>query len=174
VGRRHYIAISAAIALSFFFSGSSFAQGPSQGSRKRGGNAFRRTHEFNGARERIYRLSPEERQTFKKNAERWLQMGPEERNMLRQREQIRRERLRREADAAMKQLDLSLDQGRRDQFENRYLQERRKIERALRKDLEDKRQQQLPEMNQRLKSEFQPQSPPAATASPLESAKPRR
>jgi hypothetical protein len=147
-----------------------------QGSGKKQGRTFSRSlsrsfsrggHELRGARARVYQLSPEERQTFRRNAERWLQMGPDQRNALRQREQIRREHLKTEAEAAMRQLNLRLDQDAQQKFESRYSQERRKIERSLRKDLEDKRRQQQLELNQRLGNEFQPHQPvPAFTTSP--------
>jgi hypothetical protein len=101
-------------------------------------------------------LSPEERQAFKRNAERWLQMSPEQQKVMREREQVRRAKLKSEADAALTQSGLRLDQGARDQYEARYLQERRRIERQLRQEIEAKRQEQLPQLNERLKSEFQP------------------
>jgi hypothetical protein len=172
VGRRKYIIIGVTIALSILASGFTFAQGPAQKPGKRGGGFGHRQNGSRGPRERVLQLSPEERQTFRKNAERWLQMGPEERNLLRQREKIRRERMRSEAEAAMRQLDLRLDQNARDQFEARYLQERRRIERELRQEVEAKRQRELPQLNERLKNEFQPpQRSSGAGASPTASAK---
>jgi type II secretory pathway component PulL len=102
-------------------------------------------------RARFFQLSPEERQSFQRNAERWLQMKPEQQKILREREQQRLQKMRLEADAAMHQSGLRLDGPARDQFEARYLQERRRIERQLRQEYE----QQLPQLNERLKSEFQ-------------------
>lgn len=104
-----------------------------------------------------YQLSPEERQVFQRNAERWLRMSPEQQMMLRERERVRRQQMKVEADAALRQSGLRLDQNAHDQFEARYLQERRRMERQLRQEAEAKRQQQLSQLNERLKSEFQPQ-----------------
>jgi hypothetical protein len=175
VGRRNYIAIGAAVALSILVSGSTFAQGSPHSPRKRGGGGGfgQRRHEVRGGpRERFYQLSPEERQTFQKNAERWLQMDPQQRQLLRERERVRREHMKREAEAAMRQLDLRLDQKARAQFEERYLQERRRIERELRQEVEAKRQRELPQLNERLKGEFQPrQASPSASVSPTGSTK---
>jgi hypothetical protein len=173
VGRRKYIIIGAATAVSILASGFTFAQGSPQKPGKRGGGfGHHRQNGSRGPRERVLQLSPEERQAFRKNAERWLQMGPEQRNVLRQREKIRRERMKSEAAAAIRQLDLRLDQNARDQFEARYLQERRRIERDLRQEFEAKRQQELPQLNERLKNEFQPnQRSPGAGVSPSASAK---
>jgi hypothetical protein len=143
-----------------------------QGSRKsRQGTFGRPDHDLRGGTEHVFQLSPEERQTFKKNAERWLQMDPQQRQILREREKAHREQLKTEADAAMRQLGLRLDQKAREQFESRYLQERRKIERALRTEVESKRQQELPQLNERLKSEFQPRQ---GTGSPAGSASPNK
>ena len=35
-------------------------------------------------------MPPEARQNFRRNAERWMRMSPEERNVMRQRENLRR------------------------------------------------------------------------------------
>jgi len=99
-----------------------------------------------------------------------MQMGPGERNLMRAREKLHREELKRQAEAALHDAGLRLDQEKRDLFEQRYMQERRKMERALRQEIEAKRKQELPVLNDRLKKEFQPSSPntriPALSASP--------
>lgn len=120
-----------------------------------------------------FQLSPEDQQTFRKNAERWLQMSPEERKLMRDREQLRRERIKTEADAVLRDSGLRLDPSKRDLFQERYLDERRRIDRELRQEYEVRRQQQL----ERLKKEFQPpDNAPAvsATSTPSGSVKPRR
>jgi hypothetical protein len=89
---------------------------------------------------------------------------------MRQRETLRHERIRRETEAAVRDSGLLLDQQRRDLFESRYMQERRKMEQALRQQIEAERQQQLPALIQQLRKEFQPpQSNGTATAKPSES-----
>jgi superfamily II RNA helicase len=166
VGRQFIVV--AAIALSVIITGSGFAQSPPQNPRFRGDGGDRRNYESRGGRERFFQLSPEERQAFQRNAERWLRMNPEQQKLLRQREQQRRQQMKMEAEAALRQSGLRLDQNARDQFEARYLQERRRIERDLRQEVESKRQQQLPQLNERLKSEFQTHqgSPPASVGAP--------
>lgn len=130
------------------------------------------------ARQRFNQLTPEERQVFQRNAERWLKMNPEQQKMLREREQARRVQMKAEAEAAMHQMGLRLDPNAQGQFESRYMQERRRMERQLRMETEAKRQQQLPQINERLKSEFQSHQNAAAaeangqSASPAGSAKP--
>ena len=99
-------------------------------------------------------MPAEDRQRFKSNVERWLALPPEERSALREREGIRRERLQREADAAMREMGLQLEAEKRAQFEQRYLEERRRIDRALREELREKRRRELAPVVERLKKEF--------------------
>jgi hypothetical protein len=120
-------------------------------------------------RERWLSLPPADRQIFRQNAERWMQMSPEERQIMRQRENLRREQIMHETDQALRNSGLMLDQQKRDLFESRYMQERRKMEQSLRQQIEAERQQQLPALIQQLKKEFQlqqPNAPGKPTASP--------
>jgi hypothetical protein len=117
---------------------------------------------LNNPRDRWIAMPPEDRRIFQKNAERWMKMGPEERKVLREREQAYRAREKLEVDAALRDSGLRLDGEKREQFEQRYLQERRRIEHELRQETEAKRQQQLPALQERLKKEFQ--EPPANTS----------
>src|SRR5205085_55179 len=57
-------------------------------------------------RERWQALPPEARQNFQRNAERWMRMSPEERNVMRQRENLRREKIQRETEAALRESGL--------------------------------------------------------------------
>src|SRR4029450_4610600 len=106
-------------------------------------------------RERWMAMPPEARQNFQRNAERWLRMSPAERNVMRQRENLRRETIRRETDAALRESGLKLNPQERAQFESRYIQERRKVERSLRQQIETERQKELPALIQQLKKEVQ-------------------
>jgi hypothetical protein len=105
-------------------------------------------------REQWRQMAPEDRQRFKSNVEHWLALPPDERRVLREREGIRRERLQREADAAMRETGLQLEAERRAQFERRYMEERRRIDRALREELRAKRERELAPVVERLKKEF--------------------
>ena len=120
-------------------------------------------------------MPPAARQNFQRNAERWLRMSPEERNVLRQRENQRRETIRRETEAALRDSGLHLNPQERAQFESRYIQERRKVERTLRQQIQTERQQQLPELIRQLKKEFQIDQPTKAPATkPVESPKSKK
>jgi hypothetical protein len=109
--------------------------------------------------ERWMAMPPAARQDFQRNAERWLRMSPEERNVMRQRENLRHETIRRETEAALRDSGLRLTPQERAQFESRYIQERRKVEQTLRQQIEAERQQQLPALIQQLKKEFQIDQP---------------
>jgi hypothetical protein len=120
-------------------------------------------------------MPPEARQNFQRNAERWLRMSPAERNVMRQRENLRRETIRRETDAALRESGLKLNPQERAQFESRYIQERRKVERTLRQQIEAERQQELPALIQQLKKEFQIDQPTRGPgAKPAESPKSKK
>ncbi|MBA3560683.1 MAG: hypothetical protein H0W30_19055 [Gemmatimonadaceae bacterium] len=115
-------------------------------------------------------MSQEDRLRFRSNAERWLQLPPEQRNALRDLEDRRRQRIQRESEEVLQKSGLQLEAERREAWERQYLEERRRIERALRQELEEKRQRELAPMVERLKKEFgqgqRSGSTSAATASP--------
>ena len=120
-------------------------------------------------------MPPAARQNFRRNAERWMQMSPEERNVMRQRENLRRETIKRETEAAVRDSGLHLSPQERAQFESRYIQERQKVERTLRQQIEAERQQQLPELIRQLKKEFQIDQPTKGPATKsVESPKPKK
>lgn len=176
MGRQSFIVI-ALLCCSLTAASDAFGQGPAP-PRFRSHPFPRRPLMVNPDRQRFNQLSPEERQAFQRNAERWLKMNPEQQKVLREREQVRRTQLKAEAEAAMRQMNLRLDTNAQGQFEARYMQERRRMERQLRQEAETKRQQELPQLNERLKSEFQSRQGNATgdagspVASPTGSAKP--
>jgi hypothetical protein len=103
-------------------------------------------------------------------------MPPEERRELREREGWRQERLKREAEAAIRASGLQLEAERRQQYELRYMQERKRIEQELRRELREKRERELAPVVERLKKEFTqqgggPTSPAASTPATTNSPK---
>jgi hypothetical protein len=162
VGRQFKLdSLSTALALSILAIATSFGQGPPQGSSHGHGH----NHKYKGTpgvRERWSALPPDERQVFTKNAQRWLRMSPQEQQLLRDREKVYRQQLQKEAERVMRQSGLQLDRDARARFETRYWLERRKMERDLRKETELRRQQQLPQLGERLRSEFQSHPSPGA------------
>src|SRR5881392_4346114 len=112
------------------------------------------------------------RQNFQRNAQLWMQMTPEQRNLMRQRENMRRQAITREADAAVRDSGLQLNPQERARFESRYIQERRKVEQSLRQQVQTERQKEIPALIQQLRKEFQLDGPGRGPASkPAPSAK---
>jgi hypothetical protein len=110
-------------------------------------------------RERWLAMPPDARQNFQRNAQLWMQMSPEQRNLMRQREDMRRQIITREADAAVRDSGLQLNSQDRARFESRYIQERRKVEHTLRQQIETERQKEIPALIQQLRKEFQLDGP---------------
>jgi catalase len=132
----------------------------------------KRIDDFEEARRIFEQLTPEQKQRLRDNFERWAKLPPDERNSLRDQEQVRREKIAREMEETIKKTGLNLDADRRQVFALRYAQERRKIEEQLRKEAEAKRQIMMRDMIERLKNEFKNNpaavspSPTGSTASP--------
>src|SRR4029453_12413965 len=110
-------------------------------------------------RERWLAMPPDARQNFRRNADLWMQMTPEQRNLMSQRENMRRQIITREADAAVRDSGLQLNPQERARFESRYIQERRKVEQSLRQQVETERQKEIPALIQQLRKEFQLDEP---------------
>jgi hypothetical protein len=123
---------------------------------------------FECFKKRLAQMSPEERQRFEKNWERWKAMDDRERQEWKQRAMEARQRMKQTVDQAIAGLGLQLTDDQRQVFTLRYFQERRKIEEELCKEMSAKRDQMLADMLQRLKTEFnEPKSAsPTPAASP--------
>src|SRR6187551_897994 len=116
-------------------------------------------------RDRWLAMPPDARQNFQRNAQLWMQMTPEQRNLMRQRENVRRQIMTHDADAAVRDSGLQLNPQDRAKFESRYIQERRKVEQSLRQQIETERQKEIPALIQQLRKEFQIDEPGKGTAS---------
>ncbi|MEA3188970.1 MAG: hypothetical protein QOD99_2800 [Chthoniobacter sp.] len=110
--------------------------------------------EFEDARRIFEKLSPAERQRFRENLQLWKNLPPAEQAALRDQEQTRRAKIAAEIDESVRKSGLQLDEDRRQVYALRYAQERRKIERQLRQEMETKRGPMMQNMLARLKSEF--------------------
>src|SRR6476661_7429755 len=116
-------------------------------------------------RERWLAMPPDARQNFQRNAQLWMQMTPEQRNLMRQRENVRRQIMTHDADAAVRDSGLQLNPQDRAKFESRYIQERRKVEQSLRQQIETERQKEIPALIQQLRKEFQIDEPSKGSGS---------
>src|SRR4051794_5605251 len=116
-------------------------------------------------RDRWLAMPPDARQNFQRNAQLWMQMTPEQRNLMRQRENVRRQIMTHDADAAVRDSGLQLNPQERAKFESRYIQERRKVEETLRQQIQTERQKEIPALIQQLRKEFQLDEPNKGSAS---------
>ena len=177
MGRRYanVVAIIGSLSISLASSASVRAQPPGSHGFNQARGIPRHGPQIKTPRERWLALPPEDRQVFRRNAERWMQMNPEERKTMRERDRVYRERIKHEVDSVLRDSGLRLEGEKRELFEQRYIQERRRMERALHQEIEAKRNEQLPALNERLKKEFQePSSPGTSTSSPATSIAPKK
>ena len=106
---------------------------------------------------RFYAGLPPGRQVmFQRNLPRWQAMSPGEQEFLRRRYEQRREMRRFQAERAMAESGLRLDDEGRGRYVQRYGQERRRLERELRRAAAAERRRRLPEIHDRLRREFEP------------------
>jgi hypothetical protein len=110
--------------------------------------------EWTEARHLFEQLSPDQKNKFLDNLDQWKAMSPEEQELFRDRELFRREKIAQEIKEAINKSGLKLDDDQREVFALRYTQERRKIEEALHKEMDQKRQSMVGDMLSRLKVEF--------------------
>ena len=75
----------------------------------------------------------------------------------------------------MRDAGLQIAAEKRAQFEQRYLQERRRVEQELRRELQEKRQREMAPVVERLKKEFtEPSVAPSVQATPTISRSPAK
>jgi predicted glutamine amidotransferase len=106
-------------------------------------------------------LTPDQKKKFLDNLDQWKAMSPEEQELFRDRELFRREKIAAEIQDAVTKSGLHLDNDQHEVFTLRYTQERRKIEEALHKEMDRKRQIMVNDMLSRLRLEF------ASTPAPI-------
>jgi hypothetical protein len=111
-------------------------------------------------------VTPDERQKFKENLERWKKLTPDKRAELRDKEEKRREQMIGEINCAIDQSGLNLDRDHLQLYALRYVQERRRVEEDLRRDMEQRRKALLEQMHDRLTTEFSAYSRPTPKPSP--------
>jgi len=119
--------------------------------------------EWTEARRLFEQLSADQQKKFLDNLDQWRSMPPEEQELFRDRELFRREKIAQEIQQAIIKSGLRLDDDQREVYALRYTQERRKIEEALRKEMDQKRQWMVGDMLARLKIEFAPTPAPAGS-----------
>jgi hypothetical protein len=122
--------------------------------------------EVENVRKALEALTPEQRLKFKDNFIRWINLSPDEKRNLREREESRKKRMVEETETAIRESGLTLDPGQRAKFAKRYAEERRKIEERLRQEVEEKRRPLVAKTIEQLRAEFAASAAVAATPVP--------
>ena len=109
---------------------------------------------FDQLRKQFDQLSAEQQERILQNMHRWQDLSQDEREVLRQRERVQRQKLEASINEAYQKSGLQLNDEQRALFHKRYLQERRHLEEQLAHEVEDKRQVGNAAIIELLKKEF--------------------
>ena len=120
---------------------------------------------FEQLRKAFEQLSAEQQERILQNFHRWQDLSQDEKEVLRQRERVQRQKLDASLNEAYQKSGLQLNDEQRAQFHKRYLQERRRLEEQLVHDMQEKRQAGNAAIIEMLKKEFSnPKTPTSAAA----------
>jgi hypothetical protein len=114
---------------------------------------------FEVLRKAFEQLSAEQQERILQNFHRWQDLSQDEKEVLRQRERVQRQKLETSINEAYQKSGLQLNDEQRAQFHKRYLQERRRLEEQIVHDEQEKRQVGNAAIIEMLKKEFANQKP---------------
>jgi hypothetical protein len=114
---------------------------------------------FDQLRKEFDQLSAEQQERILQNLHRWQELSQDEREVLRQRERVQRQKLEASINEAYQKSGLQLNDDQRAQFHKRYLQERRHLEEQLAHEIQEKRQIGNAAIIETLKKEFSNANP---------------
>ncbi len=109
---------------------------------------------FELLRKAFDQLSPEQQEKVLLNLLRWQDLSQDEREVLRQRERVQRQKQEASINEAYQKSGLQLNEEQRAVFRKRYLQERRRLEEQLVREVQEKRQTGIAAIVDQLKKEF--------------------
>jgi flagellar biosynthesis GTPase FlhF len=119
------------------------------------------TSRFEVLRKAFDQLSAEQQERIVQNLHRWQDLSQDEKEVLRQRERVQRQKLEASISEAYQKSGLQLNDEQRAQFRKRYLLERRRLEEQIVHDEQEKRQVGNAAIIEMLKKEFSAQKPAA-------------
>jgi hypothetical protein len=120
---------------------------------------------FEQLRKVFEQLSTEQQERILQNFRRWGDLSQDEKEVLRQRERVQRQKQEASINEAYQKSGLQLSDEQRVQFRKRYLQERRRLEEQLAHENQEKRQAGNAAIIELLKKEFSnPKAPVSAAA----------
>ena len=123
---------------------------------------------YENVRKALDALTPEQRKRFQENFMRWVNLSPEEKKALREREEVRKKLMEQETETAIQESGLPLEGEHREQFIKRYVEGRRTIEEQLRKEMSEKRKPMLRELISRLRTEFATDAPSSSPSQTIQ------
>jgi hypothetical protein len=109
---------------------------------------------FELLRKAFDQLSPEQQERILQNLRRWQDLSSDEREVLRQRERVQKQKQEASINEAYVKSGLQLNEEQRVLFRKRYLQERRRLEEQLVHEIQEKRQAGNTAIIDSLKKEF--------------------
>src|SRR5215468_5470737 len=109
---------------------------------------------FEALRKAFDQLSTEQQERVLQNLHRWQDLSTDEREVLRQRERVQKQKQEASINEAYIKSGLQLNEEQRSMFRKRYLQERRRLEEQLVREIQEKRQIGNAAIIETLKKEF--------------------
>jgi len=122
------------------------------------------SNRFELLRKAFDQLSPEQQERILLNLRRWQELSADEREVLRQRERVQRQKQEASINEAYVKSGLQLNEEQRVAFRKRYLQERHRLEEQLAHEIQEKRQIGNTAIIDSLKKEFSATKASAPTA----------
>jgi len=119
---------------------------------------------FELLRKAFDQLSTEQQERVLQNLHRWQDLSTDEREVLRQRERVQKQKQEASISEAYIKSGLQLNEEQRSMFRKRYLQERRRLEEQLVREIQEKRQIGNAAIIDSLKKEFTTGKASAPTA----------
>jgi hypothetical protein len=119
---------------------------------------------FELLRKAFDQLTPEQQEKVLLNLLRWQDLSQDEREVLRQRERVQKQKQEASINEAYQKSGLQLNEEQRALFRKRYLQERRRLEEQLVHEIQEKRQIGIAAIIDLLKKEFSSAKPAASPA----------
>jgi hypothetical protein len=108
--------------------------------------------DLEGMRKWLRGLTEEQRARVFENLQKWSEMSVDQQQALRNREEVFRKKVQEEIAQACEGLALSPEDQK--MFARRYMEERKGVEAAIRKDMEERRKAELQGLKSKLQSEF--------------------
>lgn len=108
--------------------------------------------DLEGMRKWLRGLTEEQRARVFENLQKWSEMSVDQQQALRSREEVFRKKVQEEIAQACEGLALSGEDQK--MFARRYMEERKGVEAAIRKDMEERRKAELQGLKSKLQSEF--------------------